>query len=93
MDYLTSILFLYLLLIFLWVIKADFMLVILAIAFFLFLLIFNSFQNPIEMLSNFYEMIYENPQRLLLILIPISIHLSVLLIKKKISKQTRKLNH
>lgn len=70
-----SILFVFFILILLWIIKADFLFIILGIAAFLFFLIILFSENPLEITIAILNFLFLNPLGLLIIFTPLILYL------------------
>lgn len=70
-----SILFVFFILILLWIIKADFLFIILGIAAFLFFLIILFSEDPLEITFAILNFLFLNPLGLLIIFIPLILYL------------------
>lgn len=83
MEFLDSLLFILILLILLWTIKADFFFIIFGIASFLYFLIVLFSYNPLEIILSIFNFIFSNPLGLVIFFIPIIIYSIAKNIKKK----------
>ncbi len=75
MEFLDSILFVFFILILLWLIKADFLFIILGIAAFLYFLLILFSENPLGITLSILNFLFLNPLGLLIIFIPLIIYL------------------
>ncbi|MFX1316403.1 MAG: hypothetical protein ACFE9T_11105 [Promethearchaeota archaeon] len=74
MEFIDSLLFLFVLLLFLWAIKADFFFIIFGIATFLYFIIILFYSNPVEIMLAVIYFIFMNPLGLILVFIPLILY-------------------
>ncbi len=82
-----AILFVFFILILLWVIKADFLFIILGIASFLFFLIILFSENPLDITISVLNFLFLNPFGLFLIFTPLLLYILKEGIKKRMSQK------
>ena len=89
MQFLDSLLFLLILLVLLWSIKADLFFVVFGFAILLFFLIQLFFMQPLDILLSIVNFMFLNPAGFILLFIPLIISLIKYVIKKKFSRNKR----
>ena len=89
MQFLDSLLFLLILLVLLWSIKADLFFVVFGFAILLFFLIQLFFMQPLDILLSIVNFMFLNPAGFILLFIPLIISLIKYVIKKKFSQNKR----
>jgi len=87
MELFDSILFIFFILILLWVIKADFLFIILGIAAFLYFLIILFSENPLEITFSILNFILLNPLGLFLIFVPLILYILKISMKKYLNQK------
>ena len=91
MEFLSSLVFLYVIIFFLWTIKADFFFVIFTAVVFLYLIIGFFTKSPLRLFFEIIKFIIENPLGLVLLILPLTSYLLSNVIQNIIhSKEKRK---
>ena len=90
MELEESINFLFLIIFFLWFIKADFFFILFGVSVYLFILFYLYTSNPMESFELILNDIFVNPSVLLLPFIPLAIYISVMVIRKRIGNSKNK---
>lgn len=87
MEFFDSVLFIFFILILLWLIKADFLFLILGIAAFLYFLIILFSENPLQITFSILNFLFMNPLGLFLIFVPLILYILKEGVKKYLSQK------